>query len=275
MPEWITKIFTADFMSAITPKIIGAVVITIFFVVVYKIFAGVLRRALAKTGLALSLRKILVHSVFKWTIIIFAGISLLGQFGVDVTAALAGVGIAGIAIGFAAKESLSSILAGLSIFIEELYVTGDWVEIAGKHGQVKEITLRTTKIRTLDNIFIIVPNSEVIQNPVTNFSEEGMVRITVSIGISYDTPIDHARDVLLSALQGQDQILAEPAPAVVVNEMGDSAVELWVRVWVDDAGADATTQFALNELCKKALDQAGIEIPFPQRVVHMVQKSQS
>ncbi len=268
MNEYMQRYLNQQFLLELVPLFAKVLVTTVFFVVFYLVMKKILKKALTKTNLAPALINILIHSLFRWIIVIFAIISILNQFGVDVTAALTGIGIAGIALGFAAKESLSNILAGFSIFIDQLYVTGDWVEIDGKYGEVKTITLRTTKIRTLDNIFIVVPNSEITQNAVTNYSEEGMVRVTAKVGIAYGASIDKAREVLVKAARNIDGALSEPAPAVVVESLGDSSVNLLVRMWVDDAGTDPHYQFLLTEMCKKALDDASIEIPFPQRVVY-------
>lgn len=268
MQELLIKTFDTDYWLELAPTLISVFVTTVLFIIFYIAIARALRKALSKTSMAGALSEILVSSIFKWVVIIFAIISILNQFGVDVTAALAGLGIAGIALGFAAKESLANILSGFAIFMDKLYVTGDWVEIVGNYGQVKKITLRTTKIRTLDNIFIIIPNSQITQNPVTNYSEEGMVRITAKIGIGYGESIDKAREVLVTAATNMDGVRIEPAPAVVVDELGDSSINLLVRMWVDEAGTDPFYRYKLTEVCKKALDEAGIEIPFPQRVVH-------
>ena len=251
------------------PNVIAGVLVGAFFVVFYMVTSRLLRAALNRTDMQPSLIDVAVNSLYKWAILIIALISFLSQLGINVTAALAGVGVAGIAIGFAAKETLANILSGFSIFIDKLYRKGDWVTIAGEYGQVKSITLRTTKIRTLDNIFVIVPNAAITAEPVTNYSEEGMVRITAKIGIAYGESIDAAREVLLKATADIEGVRSEPAPAVVVDELADSSVNLLVRVWVDDAGTDPFYRFTLTEACKKALDEAGITIPFPQRDVHM------
>ncbi len=265
---WLADLTTKNFWLGVLPEVLGAVIVVVLFTVFYFLVARLLLRGLERTALVPALQKILVRTIFKGVVVVFAIITLLNQIGIDVTAAIAGVGIVGIAVGLAAKESLANILSGFSIFIDALYAEGDWVEIVGKYGQVKQITLRTTKIRTLDNIFIIIPNAEITQNPVTNFSEEGMVRITAKVGIAYRESIDRAREVLLNAVSKIDGVLTEPRPAVVVDSLGDSSVNLLVRVWVDDAGTDQQYRFLLTETCKKALDEACIEIPFPQRVIH-------
>ena len=262
---------TADVKAwflSILPNLFGALITIILFVIVYSLIARVVDNSLKKTAIAPSLREIIVHSFLKWAVGVVALTMVLNQLGIDVTAAIAGVGIAGIALGFAAKETLSNMLAGLSIFIDKLYTTGDWIEVVGKYGQVKAISLRTTKIRTLDNIFIIIPNNQVTTAPVTNFSEDGEVRITAKIGISYDSSIEKARSVILEAIKTIEGVRTSPEPRVVVDELGDSSVNLLVRMWVDDPGTDPSYRFELTEKCKLALDEAGIEIPFPQRVVH-------
>lgn len=260
--------FMSSFWSYV-PNLIGATFIVLLFFVFYVVTSRLLEKALLKTMMQRSLVKVTVYSLYRWTITLIAFISFLGQLGVNVTAALAGVGVAGIAIGFAAKETLANIMSGFSIFIDRLYQLDDWVEIAGKYGQVKAITLRTTKIRTLDNIFVIVPNAAITTQPVTNFSEDGMVRITAKVGIAYESSIDHAREVLIAAASAIEGVRQDPAPVVQVDELGDSSVNLFVRLWVDDPGTDPRFRFALTEACKKALDEAGITIPFPQRDVHM------
>lgn len=255
----------ADF----TPTLLGVAVIYVLWLIFYVVISRVTIKALSKTPMRPALIEIVVNSIFKWTTLIIATIMALGQLGINVTAALAGVGIAGIAIGFAAKETLANVLSGFSIFIDDLYRRGDWVEIAGKYGQVKNITLRTTKIRNLDNIFIIIPNSEVTMHPVTNFSEEGMVRFSVDVSIGYKESIAKAREVLLQSVSAIEGVRAEPSPEVVADKLADSGVTLKVRIWVDDPGTDQKFKFLLNETCKQALDEAGIEIPYPQRDVHM------
>lgn len=268
MPQWITDVFTQEFVLGLVPEVISVLVVSTLFMLFYFVMARVLLTALRKTALARSLQEILVHSIFKWVVVLFALITGLNQVGIDVTAAIAGVGIAGVAFGFAAKESLANILSGFSIFMDKLYVTGDWVEIVGKYGQVRQITLRTTKIRTLDNIFVIVPNAEITQNPVTNFSEEGMVRVSAKVAIGYKESVEAARQVLIAAVGSIEGALTEPPPLVVVDELGDSSVNLLVRMWVADPGTDPFYRYKLTEVCKQALDEAGIEIPFPQRVVY-------
>lgn len=259
---------TAKMVSWV-PNILSALVAGALVVFFYLVTSRVLEEALKRTHMRPSLIHITIHSLYKWSLGIIAIILILSQLGVDVTAALAGVGVVGLAVGFAAQQTLANVMSGFGIFIDDLYRTGDWVEVAGHYGQVKEITLRTTKIRTLDNVFIILPNAEITNNPVTNYSEEGMVRITVKVGISYQQAIEQARSVLFTTISAIEGVRSDPAPEIVVDELADSSINLLVRIWVDDAGSDQKYRFLLTETCKKALDEADIPIPFPQRDVHL------
>lgn len=238
-------------------------------IAVYLITRHALEVALKRTHMQPSLVKISVRSLYKWLIIILTTIFALSQLGFNVTAALAGVGVLGIAIGFAAQQTLANILSGFGIFIDHLYRSGDWVKIDGHYGEVVNITLRATKIRTLDNTFVIIPNSVVSASSVINYSEQGRVRIAAKVAVPYDRDVAEARKAIVAAASGMDGIRRDTEPEVVVEELGDSGVNLLVRVWIDNAREEQKYFFALTELCKKALDDADITIPFPQRDVHM------
>jgi small conductance mechanosensitive channel len=198
---------------------------------------------------------------------------VLGQLGINVTAAIAGVGVLGLAVGFAAQQTLANIFSGFGIFVDKLYAAGDWVKVADNYGEVVSISLRTTKIRTLDNTFISVPNSLVTSSPVTNYSEEGLLRITARVSIGHKESVDKARAALLKTVSEIKGVKKKPVPMVVVDKLGESSVELLVRIWVDEPGFEQKYYFLLTEACKQALDKAKISIPFPQRDIHIISKT--
>ncbi len=256
----------------VVPNLVSSLSVIIFAIVFYLITAHIMESALRRTAMEVSLVKITVRSIYKWTIIIIAIITFLNQMGINVTAAIAGVGAAGVAVGLAAKETLTNIMAGFGIFIDKLYRRADWVNIGGNHGEVVDITLRTTRLRTLDNAFITVPNGMVTTMPIINYSEEGMLRVTIRVDISYQSSIETAREAILAAVKDMSLSLPNPAPVVVVDKLDESGVTLLVRIWIADAGHEPRARFALTELTKHALDQAGVKIPFPQREVHLIQQ---
>jgi small-conductance mechanosensitive channel len=264
-----------ELLWSFAPNIISAFVVIFFVVVFYLITARVFEAALRKTAMQESLVQITVRSLYRWTVIIVGLILVLSKLGINVTAAVAGIGVLGIAVGFAAQQTIANIFSGFGIFVDRLYVAGDWVKVAEHYGEVISISLRTTKIRTLDNTYISVPNSLVTSSPVTNFSEEGTLRITTHVHIPYNESVESAREALLSAVKGIKGVLKKPEPAVVVNKLGEHGVELLVRIWVDKPGFEQKYFFMLTEICKDALDAAGITIPYPHQSIHIVKDMKS
>jgi len=255
------------------PNIVSAFVVVLSVIVFYLITARIFEAALRKTTMQDSLVKITVRSLYRGLVIIVGLILVLGQLGINVTAAIAGVGVLGLAVGFAAQQTLANIFSGFGIFVDKLYAAGDWVRIDDNYGEVVSISLRTTKIRTLDNTFISVPNSLVTSSPITNYSEEGLLRITARVSIGYKESVDKARTALLKTVSEIKGVKKKPVPMVVVDKLGESGVELLVRIWVDEPGFEQKYYFLLTEACKQALDKAKISIPFPQRDIHIISET--
>jgi small conductance mechanosensitive channel len=184
------------------------------------------------------------------------------QLGINVGAALAGIGIAGIALGFAAQDSLANTIAGFVIFWDKPFEVGDWVEVGSQYGRVTNITIRTTRIRTLRNTYVVIPNKKVIDEVLVNHSKHGETRVDVPVGIAYKESIPRAREVLLQAAAAIDGVLADPAPDVVVTGLGASSVDMEVRVWIVQADREIAIFHRVMEESKLALDAAGIEIPY-------------
>ncbi len=254
--------FVAGFL-AFLPSLLAAIIILVAAYVISRALRAVFRRALLRAKFEEVLVGLLVDNVLHYFIIILGLLMALSQLGVNVTAALAGVGVAGIAIGFAAQDSVANVISGILIFWDKPFVVGDWIETEGQYGKVTYITLRTTRIRTPQNTYIVVPNKRIIDEVLENFSKHGEVRVDAVVGIAYKEDIGKARDVLLEAVKSVDHVLDEPAPDVVVDELGGSSVNLKVRVWIESADKRRGTYFKVTEAAKLALDEAGIEIPFP------------
>jgi small conductance mechanosensitive channel len=261
--------FTKVFWEFI-PNVIFAVIAILITIIFYKITARIIEAGLRRTAMQPSLIKIAISSIYKWTIIIISFIFILGLLGIDVTAALAGVGVVSIAIGFAAKEALANVMSGFGIFIDKLYKHGDWVNIGGQYGEIKDITLRTTKIVTLDNLAVTIPNAMVTSSPITNYSEQGIIRISVQVTIAFKESIEAARKVLLKAVKSVEGISVDPEPVIVVEELAESGVKLLVRAWITDPATEPVSRFRLTEACKTALDKAKIEIPVSQQDVRII-----
>ncbi|MFN2360842.1 MAG: mechanosensitive ion channel family protein [Marinobacter sp.] len=205
-----------------------------------------------------------LFSVFVTTLVL---VTVLAQFGFDVISIVAGLGIVGIAVGFAAQSTLSNFIAGITLLIERPFRIGDWVTINGQDGKVIKIALRTTWLRTRDNIFTMIPNDSVASSDIINYSAEGVTRLNIPVGIAYKESARAARAVLMPVLRAHPEVLqgAGIEPRVVLKSLGDSSMNLEVKVWITPDNLDVQPRIMADilEQVKEALDAAGIEIPFP------------
>ena len=201
----------------------------------------------------------------------YAGLTLtlvitLGNFGVETTSIIAVLGAAGLAVGLALQGTLSNVAAGLMLLFLRPFRIGDWVEAAGVSGSVREIGLFTTTIDTFDNVYISIPNSSIWSSNIINHARYGTRRMDLDIGIGYDSSLDIAETALMS-LAADPRVLSDPAPRFLVVSYGDSAINVRLRAYASyDDFFDL--YWDLNRRLKGVLDEHGIEIPFPQRVIH-------
>ena len=154
-------------------------------------------------------------------------------------------------------------ITGFLIFLDKPFAVGDWLHVADQVGEVSEITMRTTRIRTKNNTWVVIPNKKIIDEVLVNHSTHGETRIDVPVGIAYKENIPRAREVLLAAVAKLPNIAKNPPPEVIVAGLGASSVDLEVRVWIGRASDEPPTMARVVEASKLALDEAGIEIPFP------------
>jgi len=212
-----------------------------------------------------------------YTVAIIIALDLLG---INIVPFIAGAGIAGVAIGFAAKDTLSNLIAGILLILDRPFEVGDRIEVwsapagSATWGDVIDIGLRATKIKTTDNIVIIIPNNEIMLRDIINYtiiSEK--IRVRINIGIAYDANLRKAKNVILQVAQATEWVADDPPPKVVVRNFGESAVGLQLRVWIHDARQRMNTISHITDKVKEAFDQEGIEIPYPKRDIFITQKS--
>jgi small conductance mechanosensitive channel len=199
-------------------------------------------------------------------------IAALKQLGFETNSFVAMIGAAGLAVGFALQGSLSNFAAGIMLIIFKPFQVGDLVEIGGKTGIVREIHIFNTMLDSVDNVRVIIPNGDVTGGSILNYTVNGTRRVDLVIGVSYEDDLQKAEGVIRGIIAENQKVLAEPAAVVAVSELGDSSVNFVVRPWVKAADYwDA--YFDLTGKIKVALDENGITIPYPQRVVHMVSEN--
>jgi len=210
-------------------------------------------------------------SLVKYVILAFTVVAVLNRFGIETTSLVAVLGAAGLAIGLALQGTLSNVAAGVMLLMFRPYKVGDFIEGAGLAGTIKATGLFTTDMATGDNIHIVVPNSQLWGAAIRNFSHHATRRVDLTVGIGYGDDIDKAMDVIQRIAADEPRIHADPEPFVAVANLGDNAVELVVRVWVD-AGDYWGVKFAMTKTIKQTFDKEGISFPFPQRDVHIYQE---
>ena len=214
-----------------------------------------------------TLRPFLIN-LLGWTLKFALFIAVIGQVGIKTTSLVAIFGAAGLAVGLALQGTLSNFASGVMLLIFRPFKVGDLVEGAGHLGVVEEIGIFVSSLRTPTNQLIIIPNSAIGNDSIINYSDAPKIQVRIAVGIAYDANIKQARDVIIAKVKEDSRILANEPYEVVVTELGDSSVNLSVRFWVKPS--DYWPCFFDNiEAVKVGLDDANIEIPFPQRVVHM------
>ena len=209
-------------------------------------------------------------------IIATAIIMALDSLGVNVMPFIAGAGVAGIAIGFAAKDTLSNLIAGILLIIDRPFEVGDRIEVwtapsgSSTWGDVIDIGLRATKIKTTDNIVIIIPNNEIMLRDIINYTTiSEQIRVRINIGIAYDADMQLAKDIILKIADSTEWVSKQPPPKVVVRHFGESAVDLQLRVWINDARQRMNTISYIIDRVKSGFDEQGVEIPYPKRDIYV------
>lgn len=205
---------------------------------------------------------VFTNSIIKYAILIFGLVTALDSVGIKTSALLTSLGIVGLTIGFAARDSLSNLISGLIIFLDRPFVIGDLVEIDGKYGQVERITLRSTRIVTVDGKMLAVPNVDVINKTVTSYTNFPHLRIDVQVTIGVNENLTEVRKVLLELVNENPSFMADPEPTVVVRELNDYNVLLELRAWIHDERQHLSTRFKLREEIFNALNNAHIQMPF-------------
>jgi len=243
--------------------------IAIFYI--GRIVVGFLTRGLRKVMQAQEIDKTLesfVCNLASIVLLAFVIVASVSALGIQTTSFIAVLGAAGLAIGLALQGSLSNFASGVLIVMFRPYKVGDWVEAAGVAGTIVEVQILTTVFKTGDNKSIIVPNGQVMNSVITNYSANDQRRIDMVVGVSYDDDLDKVRATLEDLIAADDRILDDPACLIAVAELADSSVNFVVRPWVKSSDYWGV-KFDLTEAIKKRFDKEGIAFPFPQQDVHL------
>lgn len=230
----------------------------------------VISRVLKHYGLNASIEQLL-KNVFSVLIVVLGLASVMAQFGFDIVSLVAGLGIVGLAVGFAAQSTIANFISGITILLEQSFQVGDWISLGDKEGRVIVISLRTTHILTRDNITIIIPNATVASSEVTNLTSKNFIRFDIQARIALEADIEAARQVILNVISDMDNILKRPEPSATIDHISDFGAVFIVRFWVTPAAVPRIPRIkeALHEQIKTQLQAADIAIPYPHMRILM------
>jgi small conductance mechanosensitive channel len=251
-------------------QVVGAIIVLIVGRMVAGMIRNGIRRSLERAKTDPTLIPFFATGVY-YMVLAAVIIAVLSLFGVETTSLIAVLGAAGFAVGLALQGTLANFAAGVMLLVFRPIRVGDFVEVAGVAGSVREIGVFTTVMHTGDNVRITIPNGSIFGTTIKNYSANETRRNDIVVGISYDDDIQVAIDTIKRVLSSDNRVLADPEPVVAVAEMGDSSINLFVRPWCA-AGDYWPLRFDLMRALKEQLEAAGCSIPYPQRDVHVHQQ---
>src|SRR6056297_172757 len=257
-----------DSMGAYAPIVMNAVkalVVLIIGWIIAGMVSGLVRRKVNANENVDNTLGNFVASVVKWVILLMVLVAVLGIFGIEATSLVAVLGAATLAIGLALQGTLSDLAAGFMLILFRPYKLGQYVDIGGTSGTVKDLNLFITELVTADNVQIIVPNGKAWGAIITNYSHHTTRRVNMTFGIDYSDDVDKAMSVILDLARADPRVHDDPEPWARVTNLGDSSVDLTVRLWCDAADY-WDIKFDMTKAVKEAFDTNGISIPYPHSV---------
>ncbi|HIT31633.1 MAG TPA: mechanosensitive ion channel family protein [Candidatus Enterenecus stercoripullorum] len=250
-------------------KLFGAVIASVFCLLVIKILLKLTDRALRRVHLDKTLKK-LIRGGLKALLLFVGVIVVLGCLGIPVTSLVALLSVIGLALSLAVQNFLSNVAGGLQLLVSKPFQIGDYVEAGDCAGTVQEIGLFYTKLNTTDNKLVQLPNSGIVSQNIINYSSEDRRQVELRLSASYDAPPELVRRVLGNLVEAHPLACREPAPLIHVYAYRDSAIEYLVRVWCENSNY-WTVYFDLMDSVKPVLDRAGIEMTYPHINVHLME----
>jgi small conductance mechanosensitive channel len=256
-----------DFGMDFGIKLATALAIFLIGKFIIRLIVGTISKVMTNQAVDKTLKTFICNFV-QISLMVVVVIASIGALGVETTSFIAIIGTAGLAVGLALQGSLSNFASGVLIVLFRPYRVGDFIEAAGIAGSVDQVQILTTILKTGDNKQIIVPNSQIMDSIITNYSANDTRRVDMVIGVSYDDDLDKVRKILQNLIATEERILDEPATTIAVSELADSSVNFVVRPWVKSSDYWGV-MFDMTEAIKKRFDKEGISFPYPQQDVHL------
>jgi small conductance mechanosensitive channel len=249
------------------PRILAAIVIFIVTLIGSGYFAKWIKR-ISKKKITSEEMLQLISRIARWTVLILGTVVALGQVNFDVTGFIAGLGVAGFTIGFALQDIAKNFISGLLLLYSQPFNLGDMVMVSDYKGEVKEINVRDTVIATLDGELVIIPNRDVFENPIINYTHTRLRRRTIMIGLGYEEDADRAIEIFLDTIKSVPGVETDPAPSIRAEELGESALTISALFWVDQKNSDLLGVHSdVVKAIKKASEEHDINLPYPVQTV--------
>lgn len=256
-----------DMVIEYAPRVLVAALTLIIGLLIIKLFRRVLKRLMTERGFDPTLLKF-VMDVFTWIFRVLLIISVIGKLGVETTSFVAAIGAAGLAIGLSLQGSLSNFAGGLLIVMFKPFRVGDYIEAQGQAGTVNSIQIFSTRIITSNNQVIYMPNGALSNGTIKNFSQEPLRRAEIVLNVAYNSNLKQVKDIILQVIKQDERVLDEPDAGVEIKTLGENGIDVVATMWTERQNHAATVS-DFYENIKLAFEEAGIELPYPQRDVHM------
>ena len=251
--------------------IISAILILVIGMWAAKFIKKMLRKIMKKREMDDTISSFLANLAYA-IIVAFVVIATLSKVGIETTSFVAIIGAAGLAVGLALQGALANFAAGFLLILFRPFKSGDFIQAAGTAGSIQEIQMLYTVLKTPDNIKVVIPNGKLMGDIIVNFSAHESRRAEWIFGVGYNDDMKKVRKILTSLIENENRILKDPAPQIIVKELGDNSVNFAVRGYINQADY-WDVYFGMTETVKDTFDKEGINIPYPQRDVHLFQSS--
>ena len=270
----ILRPFLADRDPTLVPTIQTIILVMLAFVASDQLQRWIGRFSTALSDFTEHQEEILLR-VGQVTIFVTVGATIFAVWSVNIGGLLVGAGFLGIVVGFAARQTLGSLIAGFVLMFSRPFTIGDWVAVGDQEGIVTDITIFNTRLENFDGEFVVIPNDKVSDSAITNRSQKGLLRLTLDVGVDYDTDVDAAMELARETMVDVSDVVASPPPQVIPKSFGDSAVVLELRFWIDHPTPPRKWRAvsAVVRAVKTAFEEEDIDIPFPQRTLTMREES--
>lgn len=252
----------ADFLLFL-PKLLAAMVMFVVTLYLANLISRLVQRLMQRRRADVGITLLIFH-VTRWGILILGSIAALRQVEFELTAFLAGLGILGFTVGFALQSISQNLVAGLLLLIQKPFELGETIEVSNYRGRVVSVDLRATELQTSEGNNVLIPNASVFTTPIINYSRQATWRISLPIGVAYDSDLELVQQVTLQAIQALPDVLDEPSPTLFFHTFGDFSINFTVHYWIDGRVTNALTATHPAIIAiHRAYAQAGIEIPYP------------